>query len=214
MKYLILSVLITLPLIGFSQREVISETDTIIVSQDTLYFLLRTTVSDNGTAINDTATTKKFLGDSTQAAAFVYNAAWDIANIKSAAMRRAFANSIYNREYANLSDLWLLIADTTLASENIKRLLNYYQGRYRIAQAGQTPLWANLIQLPSGAIRLESETDQTRYNIQPMTRNYFRINLGGTWYDMHYSFNNANEKRVYEDEGRALGPRTILITKQ
>ena len=214
MKYLILSILITLPLIGFSQREVISETDTIIVSQDTLYFLLRTTVSDNGTEINDTATTKKFLGDSTQAATFVYNAAWDVANAKSGVMRRAFANSIYNREYANLSDLWLMIADTTLASENITRLFNFYQGRYRIAQAGQTPFWANLIELPSGAIRLESETDQTRYNIQPRTRNYFRIRLGSTWYDMHFSFNNANEKRVYEDEGRTQGPRTLLITKQ
>jgi hypothetical protein len=128
-------------------------------------------------------------------------------------MRRAFQRSDLNSDYTSLSDLFEEVTGKTLLLENQEQQFSYYEGRYRINALEENPFFVNVIQLGSGALRMEREDDGTRYNFQPRTRNFFRVIIGGTTYHMHYSGDNPNGLRQYEEEMRATGERLILITK-
>lgn len=195
------------------QEDVIDRMDGISVEQDTLIYLNDTIVYDNGTPFNDTVITKRFLGDSLTATSYLYNQAWETANQYSNLFRKAFGRFDLNREYNNTSGLFLDLTGTTLVRENQERQFQFYEGRYRITVIENAPFYVNVIQLGSGALRMEREGTGERYNFQPRNRRFFQVQIGSTWYKMHYHKNTPKSKRIYKSEALATGPNEITITQ-
>lgn len=213
MKKILFFILCANILSAQTAQDVIEQTDNITIREDTLYFLTSTIITENGTDYPDTNITNQFLGDSTQAATFLYNQAWDKANFLSSLMRRAFQRNDLYREYNNLADLFFDVTNKTLLLENQEQQFAFYHGRYRITALEPSPFFVNIIQLPSGALRMEREDNGTRYPFNPRNRNFFLVTIGGESYAMHYAGDNPNELRTYEEELKVTGPRPIFITK-
>lgn len=187
--------------------------DTITIKEDTLYFRTQIIAVENGTYYPDTTKLNLFLGDSLQAATTLYNASWDKANKWSGLMRRAFQRNDLRDEYDSLEELFEQVTSKTLLLENQEQQFAFYKGRYRISALESSPFFVNMIQLGSGALRMEREDDGTRYNFKPRNRNFFTVTISGSTYLMHFAGNNPNGLRQYEEELKATGTRTILITK-
>ena len=197
----------------FAQDNIISESQTITVKDDSLYYLTKTIIIDNGTPFPDSSILNTFLGDSLQAVDAIYKIDRSAVNKWSGAIRKAFERDNYRRQHNNTAGLFFDVTGKTLRLENQERFFNQFEGRYRISVLEASPFIVNIVQIGSGALRMEREDNQTRYVFTPMNSQFFEVIIGATTYRMHEAGTNVNGLTKYEEELKVTGTRQILITK-
>lgn len=232
MKYLIALLFFVAAFRAWGQ-EVISSTVEIEVSQDSFYYLKNTKVRDIGGPLNDTLTTRIYLGMEPEASGKIFNAAIEKEMFISAGIRRALVARDYQIQgetesieikasYTTLSGLYSDITGNTLADTTRENLRNWYGVTplagydtlktgvyYRLDDLAANPDTSHvceMISVGNGTWRLRDTSTLQLWIVVPYSRDNFRINnFRGENYEMLWT------REVFADNRRLYWPTTRIV---
>jgi hypothetical protein len=198
-------------------QEVISETQSIEIQEDTLVFLRSVRITDNGTNYPDTAVTRNFLGDSIAAQIYLRNIAVEEQQFVAARMAVALEARARRSSFNSIDDLYSQIDSISLYERLENDYYPFFQGRYRINDIAADTSWTAVLVRVGAAnrYRLEHEGTGERLAFLPRSRNNFQVNnLGGEnvefWFD-RIPRNNGN--KVYKSAAFIENNHKYIITK-
>ena len=209
-------ILFSLFAMNLSAQEIISQTQEVVNQGDTLYFVRQTTVKENGTNFPDTLINKYLLGDSTNAANYLFDIPFqlqiEVAQGMQHALKRTFATQVFNR----VNTLFQAITGKTLYQDSGARYFSSLQGRYRVFRQDGTNFFANITQVANGTLRLIGENAEGTFVLNANGPNSFTlVNFdhdqvgGGENFFFFWDGVSAERKTFYPAE-RISGRTTIF----
>jgi len=211
----ILFILLLFPCL-INGQDIISKTSTVIAF-DGRFYLLDSTLLDNGTNLPGLEVTRQLIGDTSQVAAYLKNKGTQEQNDLSEQMAKAFDRNQVNSNFNNYRSIYQQVTGEEMYIALEDELIDTYRGRYRVHDlVADSNFVANLVRVgPDNRYRLEHETTGQRWAILPKSERNFQINQWqGENYDMYDDgVLRRNVVRVYQPVGRIEGSPVIRIVK-
>lgn len=212
----ILFILLSLYCVTLSAQEIISQSQELISSGDTLYFIRTTIITDNGTPLPDTSTITNLLGDSTVTADYLFDLPFQqhisVATGMQLALKRAFASSTFNA----VNSVFQSVTGLGLYQESGNRYFASLEGRYRVFDNVGGNFFAKIIQVGNGTLRLDEEGGDGLWIVQALGPNAFVLqdfdhNNDATTDDWFFYWDGiSSERKAFWPVERVSGRTTIF----
>jgi hypothetical protein len=145
------------------------QTQEIISQGDSVFYIQTISTVPNGTDFPDTSQYTKRIGDSTALVNHLFDIPYANGYIHVAdGMKKALQRKFVARAFNNVSGLFQSFSGFTLYQWAGQKFFSSLGGRYRVFYEDNTSFFANIIQLPSGALRLVGEGGQGTFVVNSL----------------------------------------------
>lgn len=202
--------------LALSGQDIISRT-TSILNSGGVFYLVDSTLLDNGQPLPDLEVTRRLIGDTSQVAQYLKRQAMNvqegIAKDVAEAMKRGRANT----DFLSYRSIYNTVTGRELFQDIEAETYQDYAGTYRVFDlAADSNFVANLVRVGARRrFRLEHAQTGQQWAILPLTRENFRLmNWNGENIDLYYDREiRKNGFRVFEESRRVTGEAVIRIVK-
>ena len=197
-------------------QDVINRTTTIEAANG-VFYLVDSTLFDNGTPLPNLEVKRQLIGDTSAIARFLKDKAVAAQGALAKNIAESFNRGQVNSDFASLRSIYNQVTGGEMYTAIEEEFLDTYAGRYRVDDLqADTSFFANLIRVGAdNRFRLEHEVTGERWGILPGSARNFRLQQWqGENYDMYWDgVPRKSGAIVYHTTAKIEGTPVIRIVK-